>query len=522
MSYSDTRRHHQRTFTLTAPTEDGMHDTTTTGGSASGRDESGGLQQGLTTRQISMIGLSGALGTGLFLGSGSMIKMAGPAIVVSYTLTGLLALIVVWSLAEMTTQHPVAGGFGASAHAYLGPMGGFLARWNVAVTMCIAVGAEVTAAAKYLQRWFPDLNSALGTVLCSLILILINLATVRLYGASEYWFSILKVATVIVFIALGVVMIFVGLPGRAATGLSNLTAHGGFAPHGAGAILAAAVMAIFSFGGAENVSVTAAESADPVKDIPKAAKAMIFRLIIFYVGAIAVVVALEPWTVSAEGEGLMASPFVKVLAAANIPGAADFMNLVLIVAALSAGNGCLYASSRMLHSLGTDRMAPASFAVTTAEGSPRKAVTAASAGMVVASVLALWRPDDAFMLLFGVLVFGLWLTWLLIVVTYLAFKPTRRRLGLPDSPVQLTGGVPMAFVGFLVLAGVGVSLAFIPGLTIAWQIGGPYLLVMLLGYLVADRSRRGAPEDSVLTRELAARDQSESASAQAVAATVVD
>lgn len=470
------------------------------------RDEAGGLQQGLTTRQISMIGLSGALGTGLFLGSGPMIADAGPGIIVSYTLTGLLALIVIWALAEMTTQHPVAGGFGASAHAYLGPFGGFIARWNVAVTMCIAVGAEVTASASYLQRWFPDLGTGVGTVLCSVILIVINLATVKLYGASEYWFSILKVVTVIVFILLGIVLIFFGLPGRAATGLSNLTAHGGFAPHGIGGILTVAVMAIFSFGGAENVSVTAAESKNPTKDIPKAAKAMIFRLIIFYVGAIAVVVALEPWTVSAKGEGLMASPFVKVLSAAAIPGAADFMNLVLIIAALSAGNGCLYASSRMLHSLGVDGMAPKAFARTTHGGSPRVAVAAASVGMIVASVLALWRPKDAFLLLFGVLVFGLWLTWLLIVCTYLAFKPMRRSHGLPDSPVQLTGGVPTALIGLVVLLGVGISLAFIPSLSIAWQIGGPYMLVLALGFLIADFGRRGTVEKSVLTRELEARD----------------
>ncbi|WP_116114600.1 amino acid permease [Austwickia chelonae] len=470
------------------------------------RDEAGGLQQGLTTRQISMIGLSGALGTGLFLGSGKMIQSAGPGIIVSYTLTGLLALIVIWALAEMTTQHPVAGGFGASAHAYLGPVGGFVARWNVAVTMCIAVGAEVTASATYLQRWFPDLNAGIGTVICSVVLVVINLATVKLYGASEYWFSILKVVTVIVFIALGTFMIFVGLPGRPAAGLDNLTAHGGFAPQGIGGILVAAVMAIFSFGGAENVSVTAAESKDPVHDIPHAAKAMIFRLIIFYVGAIAVVVALEPWTVAAEGSGVQSSPFVKVLSAAAIPGAADFMNLVLIIAALSAGNGCLYASSRMLHSLGTDGMAPRSFGTTTKDGSPRVAVAAASVGMIVASVLALWRPDDAFTLLFGVLIFGLWATWLLTVVTYLAFKKTRARFGLPDSPVQLIGGTRMAVVGLIALLAVGAALPFVSDLSIAWKIGGPYLLVLLLGFFFADQASRGKPEDSVLTREIAACD----------------
>lgn len=476
-----------------------------TGSEAPKHDDAGGLKQGLTTRQISMIGLSGALGTGLFLGSGSMIAEAGPGIIVSYTLTGLLALIVIWSLAEMTTQHPAAGGFGASAHAYLGRFGGFLARWNVAVTMCIAVGVEVTAAAAYLQYWFPGLNAFVGTVLCSLVLVLINLATVRLYGASEYWFSILKVVTVIVFIVLGLVLIFFGLPGHEATGLTNLTAHGGFAPHGLGGILTAAVMAIFSFGGAENVALTAAESADPIRDIPRAARTMIIRLVIFYVGAIAVVVTLEPWNVSAQGSGLLASPFVRVLSATGLPGIPAFMNFILIIAALSAGNGCLYASSRMLHSLGVDGMAPRSFGRTTTLGAPRMAVAAASLGMVVAAALALWRPDDAFMILFGVLIFGLWFTWLLIVLTYVGFKPGRRRFGLPEAPVRLWGGLPMGVFGLVLLLAVGFSLAFIPSLSIAWQIGGPYLLVLIIGYLVVASRRRGEPEDSVLIRELAAR-----------------
>ncbi|GAB3622996.1 amino acid permease [Mariniluteicoccus endophyticus] len=466
-----------------------------------------GLQRGLTSAQISMIGLSGALGTGLFLGSGSMISVTGPGIIVSYALCGLLALVIVFALAEMTVKHPVAGGFGASAHAYLGPLGGWIARWNVAVTMCIAVGAEVVASASYLTFWWPEVNLGLATVMFSLLLVVINILAVKIYGASEYWFSIIKVTMVVVFILLGLVLIVVGLPSRPATGFGNLTEHGGFAPNGWGAILVGAVMAIFSFGGAENVSLTAAESSQPERDIPRAARAMIFRLVLFYVGAIAIVVTLEPWTVSAQGDGTVASsPFVRVLAAAGIPAAAGIMNFILITAAMSSGNGCLYASSRMLHSLGQQGMAPAAVGRTTRTGAPRNAVLLATIGMAVASVLAIVRPDDAFQMLFGVLVFGLWLTWLMIMCTYVAFKVRRARLALPRASMTLAAPRLTAGIAIVALVAVGVSLVFIESLRVAWLAGLPYLVILLLAYAITSSRRGGFPRDGVLADELAERE----------------
>lgn len=452
-----------------------------------------------------MIGLSGALGTGLFLGSGAMIAEAGPATIVSYSLTGVLALVIVWCLAEMTVIHPVPGGFGAAAHAYLGPLGGWLTRWNVAVTMCIAVGAEVVATGNYLAYWWPDLSVGVGTVLASLMIVAINLATVKAYGTSEYWFSIIKVAMVVIFITLGALLIFVGLPSQPAVGLGNLTAHGGFAPAGVGGILVAAVMAIFSFGGVENVSVAAAESENPSRDVPRAAKAMIIRLVLFYVLAIAVVVTLRPWTVSASGSGgVLESPFVSALEMAHVPAAAGLMNFVLITAALSAANGCLFSSSRMLYSLSADRMAPRFLTWTSPHGAPRTAVLLASVGMVLASVLAMAFPDTAFQLLFGVLIFGLLTTWTLITATYIQFRRTRAGLGLPLAPKKLWGGPVTATVVLVVCLGVFVALGFIPSLSIALQAGLPYLVVLLVAFVIVKR-RVGRFHPSVLHEELSRR-----------------
>ena len=465
------------------------------------------LQRGLTSAQVSMIGLSGALGTGLFLGSGSMIGVAGPGVILSYTLTGLLSLVIVWCLAEMTVLHPVAGGFGAIAHAYLGPIGGWLMRWNAAIVLCIAVGAGVVATGTYLMRWWPGMGIGGGTVLASLVIVAINMATVKAYGKSEYWFSIIKVAMVVLFIALGLVLILFGLPGTAAVGFGNLTqgeGWQGFAPAGMGGILTAAVMGIFSFGGVESVSVAAAESENPGRDVPRAARAMIVRLVLFYIGAVAIVVTLSPWQLTAQGKGtLTESPFVTVLGLVNVPAAADLMNFVLITAALSSANGCLYGSARMVHSLASDGLAPRFFARTSTHGAPRNAVLLATIGMIVASVLAITRPDDAFMALFGILVFGTLFTWLMVCVLFIAFRRARARLGLPDSPARVIGGPVTAGIALVVIVACFVKLGSIKGLSIALPTGLPYAAVLLvLGMVVV---RRGHYGPSVLDDELSRR-----------------
>lgn len=454
-----------------------------------------------------MIGLSGALGTGLFLGSGSMIGVAGPAIVVSYVITGLAALGIVWALAEMTVVHPVAGGFGTISQAYVGPIGGWVARWNVAVTMCIAVGAEVVAATTFLRYWFPGLSMGWGTAGLAALIVVLNLFAVRLYGASEYWFSLVKVTAVIGFLVLGAMLVAIGLPGHPRTGFGNLTSHGGFAPFGLTGVLTGCVLALFSFGGAESVSVASAESEHPERDVPRAARAMIVRLVLFYVLAILVVVTIAPWTVSAASHGTVdESPFVSVLDAVHVPYAADIMNAVLITAALSSANGSLFAASRMIHALALDDMAPRGFARTADNGAPRRAVLVSTLGMLVAIVLAITSPDSAFMTLFGVNVFGLMITWSVILVTYLAFRRRRTALGLPASPVHLSGGPATAALLLALIAAVVVSLAWIAPLTIGLRAGIPYLVLLLVAFAVNRAVTRGrTPRPTVLDEELARR-----------------
>ena len=455
------------------------------------------LERRLTSGQVAMIGLSGALGTGLFLGSGSVIALGGPATIISYVLAGLCALSIVWALAEMVTVHPVPGGVGRVAGSYLGPFGGYLTHWNFAIEMLIAVGAEVTASATYLHFWFPNLHLGIGTILCSLFVIGLNMATVRLYGTSEYWFSMIKVTAIVVFILLGLYLIFFGSSADHATGFGNLTADGGFFATGFGGVLAAACMAVFSFGGIENVSIGAAESEHPERDVPRAAHTMIWRLLIFYVLAILVVLALQPWTETAQGGGTVnESPFVRVLEMTGVPAAAHIMNAILLVAALSAANGCLYASSRMIHSLGEQRMAPRFTARTSTHGAPRGAVLIAAAGMAIASILALTSPDKAFMYLYGCATVGILVTWVMVMITHLKFRRDRKQAGLGIPKAHLLGAPVVNYLIIAVSIAIFIALRWL--LPPVWTAGIPYIILLCLSYLLVRNRHSGIPRGDLL------------------------
>lgn len=462
------------------------------------------LKRGLTSAQVAMIGLSGALGTGLFLGSGSVISFAGPATIVSYAIAGLFALAVVWALAEMVTVHPVAGGYGAVSSSYVGRMAGYVARWNFAVTFSVAMGAEVTATATYIRWWFPSVPLWAGTLGCAVFIIVLNIASVHLYGSSEYWFSMIKVIAIVAFILLALALIVGVVPGREAIGLGHLTAHGGFMPNGVVGVLAAVCMAVFAFGGVENVSVTAAESENPHRDIPRAAGTMIYRLIIFYLLAVGVVLALQPWTETAAGSGaLEESPFVKALELTGVGAAAHIMNAVLIVAALSAANGVLYSSSRMIHSLALDGEAPAALARTAPNGAPRGAVYAAALGMAVAAVLALVSPDRAFLWLAGIATVGILITWALTMYTHLKFRGARKAASA-WLPKRRLWGAPVVNV-LVMLASVAIYVALLWLMPVAWYAGVPYMVVLVVSYFVVSR-RDLPPVPDLLRDELAQAD----------------
>lgn len=459
------------------------------------------LHRRLSSRQLTMIGLGGAIGTGLFLGSSLAISQAGPAVIVAYILCGLVALVIAYALAEMVVVHPTAGAFGTIAHSYLGPWAGFVLRWTYWSMQVIAIGGEVIAAGIYVQYWWPSLPLWVPVLLFAALALLVNAAAVSLFGEFEYWFAMIKVTAITVFILIGLAVIFLGLPHHPATGVDNLTSHGGFLPNGMSGLATAMIFVLFSYIGTEVVSVTAAESQNPRRDVPKAARQMITRLALFYVLAIVVVVTVVPWTVTAQGGSLDASPFVKVFSYAGVPAAAGIMNFVVLTAALSSANTNLYLTTRMMHSLARQGYAPAWTGRLSVTGVPRNALTLSALGLLVAVVLS-WRSNSqAYLVLFGISVFAAIVVWTLILITHAAFRRRRAQLGLPASPVRLAGAPVTSGIAGLFLVAVLVSTFFVDGLDPAWQFGIPFFAVLLIAFTIVHR-RRQTQADDPLAAEL--------------------
>nr|WP_042178370.1 amino acid permease [Kibdelosporangium sp. MJ126-NF4]CEL13142.1 D-serine/D-alanine/glycine transporter [Kibdelosporangium sp. MJ126-NF4]CTQ98830.1 D-serine/D-alanine/glycine transporter [Kibdelosporangium sp. MJ126-NF4] len=447
--------------------------------------DTGGLRRALTGRQLSMIGLGGAIGTGLFLGSALAISQAGPATILAYVLCALVALVIAWALAEMVVVHPEAGSFGAIAQRYLGPLAGFVQRWTYWTIQVIAVGGEVVAAGLYVRFWWPQIPLWLLVVVFSVVVLGSNALAVRFFGTVEYWFAMIKVVAIVVFIGLGIVLITVGLPESPATGLANLTGHGGFLPNGVEGLLLAMVFVLFSYIGTEVVAVTAAESEQPERDIPRAARRMVLRLVLFYVISIAIVLAVVPWTVTAHGGTVDTSPFVRVFQSAGIPAAAGITNFVVLTAALSSANTNLYLTTRMLHSLAADRYAPAWAGRLSRTGVPRNALALSALGLALAATLSATAADSAYLALFGISVFGALLVWILILVTHWAFRRASNR----RTRVRLWGAPVTSGLAALFLATVMVSTAFIDGLDTAWMAGLPFFAVLIIAHTVITRRR---------------------------------
>src|SRR5689334_16474233 len=313
------------------------------------------LHRRLSSRQLTMIAIGGAIGVGLFLGSSLTIELAGPGVIITYVLGALIAIVMAYALAEMAVVHPVAGSFGIYAENYLSNWAGFTIRATYGLVQIIAIGAEVTAVAIYFKFWFPGVPSWFWIALVSLGLIAINALQVGNFGELEYWFALIKVVAIVFFIALGVLLITGAGPWRA-VGLANLTEHGGFLPHGWRGVWLALTLAITSYMGVEIIAVTAGEAQNPSESIPRAMRTIVYRLIIFYVLAISIMLAMTPW--NQTGGGLTGSPFVRALSTVGIPFAAGIMNLVVITAALSSANTNLYLTTRMLFSLSRGRYAP--------------------------------------------------------------------------------------------------------------------------------------------------------------------
>jgi amino acid transporter, AAT family len=444
-----------------------------------GNNSAEGLHREMNQRQLSMMAIGGAIGVGLFLGSSVTIHLAGPGVIVTYLFGAVVALIVAYALAEMAVVHPVAGSFGIYAERYLSPWAGFTVRATYGAVQIIAIGAEVTAVGIYFAFWFPSVPQWAWVSVASVILVTINTLQVGRFGEFEYYFALIKVLAILAFIGVGIALLG-GLGPTPAVGLSNLTAHGGFLPHGWKGVWLAMTLVITSYLGIEIIAVTAGEAQNPEKTIPRAMKTIVYRLIIFYVAAIVVMLAMTPW--NQTGGDITASPFVRAFSAARIPYAAGLMNLVVVTAALSSSNADLYLSTRMIFSLARGGYAPASLGRLSARGVPLRALAISTTGMIVAIMLAIYEPEKAFLLLYGVAVAGMYFVWLVILFSHLGF---RRAIG-PARAARLPLRLPLhpipTLVGIVALIAIAATTPFVDGLRYSVPLFVPFLLLISLAY----------------------------------------
>ena len=437
-----------------------------------------------------MIAIGSAIGVGLFLGSTVTIRLAGPGVLVAYLAGALIALVMAYTLAEMAVVHPQAGSFGVYAERYLSPWFGFAVRATYGFIQILAIGAEVTAVAIYFGFWFPGVPQWAWVAGVSLALVAVNSAEVGRFGEVEYWFALIKVVAIVAFIGVGAALV-AGLGPSPSVGLTNLThAPGGFLPHGWRGVWLSLTLVVTSYMGVEVIAVTAGEAEDPERSIPRAMRTVVWRLILFYVLAIAVMLAMTPWTLIGEsGAGISGSPFVRAFAAVGIPFAAGVMNVVVITAALSSANSNLYLTTRMLFSLSRSGYAPPWLSAVSALGVPRRAVWVASAGMVAAIVLAIYAPGRAFLALFGTAVAGMLFIWIVILVTYLRFRRALPAERLARLPIHLPAPRLAASCGIISLALILATTFFVDGLQYTVVSFLPFLGVISLVYV---RQRRTA------------------------------
>ncbi|WNW12842.1 amino acid permease [Pseudomonas sp. DTU_2021_1001937_2_SI_NGA_ILE_001] len=424
------------------------------------------LQRGLKNRHIQLIALGGAIGTGLFLGVAHTVGMAGPSVILGYAIAGLIAFFIMRQLGEMAVEEPVAGTFSHFANRYWGPLAGFMSGWNYWVLYVLVGMAELTAVGVYVQYWWPEVPTWVSAAVFFVIINLLNLSNVKIYGETEFWFSLIKVVAILSMIVFGAVLLVSGNGGPQAT-VANLWQNGGFFPKGVSGLMMAMAFIMFSFGGLELIGITAAEAQDPKRSIPKATNQVIYRILIFYVGALAVLLSLYPWDkVVTSG-----SPFVLIFHDLDSDLVATLLNIVVLTAALSVYNSCVYSNSRMMFGLAAQGNAPKAMLKVNARGVPVLSLLVSAIATGLCVLVNYVMPAEALTLLMALVVASLVINWVLITITHLQFRRAKRLAGQVTSfqswGYPLTNYLCLAFLlGILVVMyrtpGISLSVIMIP------------------------------------------------------------
>jgi AAT family amino acid transporter len=440
-------------------------------------EEKKGLHRGLEARHIELIALGGTIGVGLFMGAASTLKWAGPSVLLAYILAGVFVFFIMRSMGEMLHLEPVAG-----------PYFGYLTAWSYWF-MWIAVGiSEITAIGVYAQYWFPELPQWIPALAAVAIVAAANLAAVKLYGEMEFWFALIKITTIIVMIVVGLAVIFFGFGNHGqAIGFDNLTVHGGFFAGGWKGFLFALCIVVASYQGVELVGITAGEAKNPQVTLKRAINNILWRILIFYVGAIFVIITIFPW----NEMGTHGSPFVLTFAKVGITAAAGIINFVVLTAALSGCNSGMYSCGRMLYALSQNRQLPAFLSKVSASGVPVYGIAVTILCLLVGSCLnyLIPNPEQVFVYVYSASVLPGMVPWFVVLVSQLRFREAHRA-ALKNHPFKsimfpYTNYLTLAFL-FCVLVGMAIN----PDTRVSLLVGGIFIAAVSLIYLALGMNRR--------------------------------
>lgn len=393
-----------------------------------------GLERKLKPRHVEMIALGGTIGVGLFMGSASTIETAGPSVLICYAIAGLIMFLIMRIMGEMLYLEPVTGSFASYAHKYISPYMGYITAWCYWFFWVTVGLAEITAVGLYISHWFPDLPQWISALGAMLIVAGANIASVKYYGEFEFWFSIVKVTTIIFMLVVGFGIILFGFGnGGVAVGFSNLWSHGGFFPNGAGGMLSALCVVAAAFQGVEMIGITAGEAEQPQKTLVRAVKNIVWRILIFYIGAILVILCIYPWNeVSTLG-----SPFVQTFSKIGITTAADIINFVVITAALSGCNSGIYGCGRMLYTLSENNQAPKFFGKLSKSGVPRNGIYFTMSILFIGVILNYLIPDSKlFIYIYSASVFPAFVSWLVLAWAQKKFRKSWGEEAIAQHPFR--------------------------------------------------------------------------------------
>ncbi|MGW8380003.1 amino acid permease [Streptomyces sp. ODS28] len=454
--------------------------TAATGGSGEGAGASDeGYQRGLGSRQVQMIAIGGAIGVGLFMGAGANIVKAGPSIILMYALAGVVIFFIMRALGELLMYRPVSGSFSEYAREFLGPFFGFVTGWTYWLLWVVTGMAELTAAAIYIHFWFPDIPQWVSALVFLVVLFGVNLISVKVFGEVEFWFSMIKVTAIIGMIVIGLGVLTLGFSQAGDTAaVSNLWAHEGFFPSGIGSSLMTLQGVMFAYIAVELVGITAGESKDPEKTLPKAINTLPWRIIIFYVGSLTVILSVVKWTEF----GADTSPFVAAFGKIGIPLGASIVNFVVLTAALSSCNSGMYSTGRMLRDLAENAEAPKVFSKLNVRQSPAIGITVSVVLMGIGVVLNYVVPEKAFAYVTSVATAcGIW-TWMMILISHLKYRRGVVAGRLPRSSFPAPGGSVFSWVALLFLTMVLVIVALDPTARISLYVGAGWGVLLLIGW----------------------------------------